>query len=75
MALSASTTLSATVQRVTDVFTNEEFIRHTSFTVGGELKSFEDQRPHHRRVHAPRPCAPCPRTACRTLRASWLAPR
>lgn len=41
MTLSASTTLSAPVQRVTDVFADEEFARHASFTVGGELKSFE----------------------------------
>lgn len=41
MALSASTTLSASPQRVTDVFCNEDFIKHVSFTVGGELKSFE----------------------------------
>jgi hypothetical protein len=45
MALSASTTLPANVQRVTDVFTNEEFVRHTSFTVGGELKSFQISGP------------------------------
>lgn len=41
MALAASTTLTASPQRVTDVFTNEEFIQHVSFTVGGTLKSFE----------------------------------
>ncbi|WP_125610474.1 DUF2505 domain-containing protein [Specibacter cremeus] len=45
MALSASTILPADVQRVTDVFTNQEFIAHTSFTVGGELKSFEISGP------------------------------
>lgn len=45
MALAASTTLSATAQRVTDVFTNEDFIKHVSFTVGGELKSFEISGP------------------------------
>ncbi|MHA7175623.1 DUF2505 domain-containing protein [Arthrobacter sp. Sr24] len=40
MALAAATTLSATIQRVTDVFTNEDFIKHVSETVGGELKKF-----------------------------------
>ena len=40
MALSASTTLQAPAQSVTDVFTNQEFIKHVSETVGGELKSF-----------------------------------
>lgn len=40
MALAASTTLSATAQSVTDVFANEDFIKHVSETVGGELKSF-----------------------------------
>ncbi len=45
MALTASTTLSAGVQRVTDVFANEEFVKHVSFTVGGELKSFEINGP------------------------------
>lgn len=40
MALAASTTLSAPAQSVTDVFANEEFIKHVSETVGGELKSF-----------------------------------
>jgi len=40
MALAASTTLAASAQSVTDVFTNEEFIKHVSETVGGELKSF-----------------------------------
>jgi len=45
MALAASTTLSAPAQRVTDVFTNEDFIKHVSFTVGGELKSYEISGP------------------------------
>lgn len=45
MALTASTTLSATAQRVTDVFADEEFVKHVSFTVGGELKSFEISGP------------------------------
>lgn len=40
MALAASTTLSATAQSVTDVFANEDFIKHVSETVGGELLSF-----------------------------------
>ena len=40
MALAASTTLSASAQSVTDVFTNADFIKHVSETVGGELKSF-----------------------------------
>ena len=40
MALAASTTLLAPAQRVTDVFTNANFIKHVSETVGGELKSF-----------------------------------
>lgn len=40
MALTASTTLSATAQRITEVFADEEFIKHVSATVGGELKSF-----------------------------------
>lgn len=39
MALSASTTLPASVERVTEVFTNEDFLRHTSEHVGGELKT------------------------------------
>lgn len=45
MALSASTNLSATVQRVTDVFVDKEFLEHVSSTVGGELKSFEISGP------------------------------
>ena len=45
MALTASTSLSATAQRVTDVFADEEFLKHVSFTVGGELKSFEISGP------------------------------
>ncbi|WP_288026683.1 DUF2505 domain-containing protein [Arthrobacter sp.] len=45
MALTAATTLSATAQRVTDVFADEEFVKHVSFTVGGELKSFEINGP------------------------------
>ncbi|WP_427016778.1 DUF2505 domain-containing protein [Pseudarthrobacter sp. P1] len=45
MALSASTTLPASVQRITDVFTDEDFIRHTSQTVGGDLTSFEVSGP------------------------------
>lgn len=40
MALAASTTLSATAQSVTDVFANEDFIKHVSETVGGVLLSF-----------------------------------
>ncbi|MHA7269368.1 DUF2505 domain-containing protein [Arthrobacter sp. HLT1-20] len=40
MALAASTTLSATAQSVTDVFTNADFVKHVSETVGGELLSF-----------------------------------
>lgn len=40
MALAASTTLAATAQDVTDVFTNADFIKHVSEQVGGELKSF-----------------------------------
>ena len=40
MALAASTTLSASAENVTDVFTNADFIKHVSETVGGELKSF-----------------------------------
>ena len=39
MALSASTTLPYSVQTVTDVFTDEAFLKHTSEHVGGELKS------------------------------------
>lgn len=39
MALSASRTLPAPVERITSVFTDEAFIRHTSEHVGGELKS------------------------------------
>jgi len=45
MALTASTTLSANAQRITDVFADEDFIKHVSFTVGGELKSFEISGP------------------------------
>lgn len=40
MALAASTTLSASAQSVTDVFTNEDFIKHVSETVGGTLLQF-----------------------------------
>ncbi len=40
MALAASTTLSAPAQNVTDVFTNADFVKHVSETVGGELISF-----------------------------------
>ncbi len=39
MALSASTTLPYDVATVTDVFTDEAFLKHTSEHVGGELKS------------------------------------
>ena len=39
MALSASTTLPYDVQTVTDVFTDEAFLKHTSEHVGGELTS------------------------------------
>lgn len=39
MALSASTTLPYDVATVTDVFTDEAFLKHTSERVGGELKS------------------------------------
>lgn len=45
MALSASTTLPAPVQRVTDVFTDEDFVRDTAARVGGELKSYEVSGP------------------------------
>ena len=40
MALSASTNLPHTVDRVTAVFVNEDFLRHTSELVGGTLESF-----------------------------------
>lgn len=40
MALAASTTLAASAQSVTDVFSNADFIKHVSEKVGGELKSF-----------------------------------
>ncbi|MDN3937461.1 MULTISPECIES: DUF2505 domain-containing protein [unclassified Arthrobacter] len=40
MALSASTTLPHTVESVTAVFANEDFLRHTSELVGGTLESF-----------------------------------
>ncbi|MET4094472.1 DUF2505 domain-containing protein [Arthrobacter sp. UYCu712] len=40
MPLSASTTLPHSVDRVTAVFVNEEFLRHTSEYVGGTLESF-----------------------------------
>lgn len=40
MPLSASTTLPHSVDRVTAVFANEEFLRHTSEYVGGTLESF-----------------------------------
>lgn len=39
MALSASTTLPAVPQRITEIFTDEEFLRHTSERVGGTLES------------------------------------
>jgi hypothetical protein len=38
--LSASTTLPHSVDRVTAVFVNEDFLRHTSEHVGGTLESF-----------------------------------
>jgi hypothetical protein len=41
MPLSASSTLPASVQRITEVFTDEAFIRHISESVGGNLESFE----------------------------------
>jgi len=40
MALSASTTLPHSVDRVAAVFVNEDFQRHTSQLVGGSLESF-----------------------------------
>ena len=40
MALSASTTLPHSVESVTAVFANEDFLRHTSELVGGTLESF-----------------------------------
>lgn len=40
MALSASTTLPHSVDRVTATFVNEDFLRHTSEHVGGTLESF-----------------------------------
>lgn len=40
MALSASTTLPHSVDRVAAVFVNEDFQRHTSELVGGTLESF-----------------------------------
>jgi len=40
MALSASTNLPHHVGRVTAVFVNEDFLRHTSELVGGTLESF-----------------------------------
>lgn len=40
MPLSASTTIPHSVDRVTAVFANEEFLRHTSEYVGGTLESF-----------------------------------
>jgi Protein of unknown function (DUF2505) len=39
MALNASTTLPYSVQQVTEVFTDEAFLRHTSEHVGGTLTS------------------------------------
>lgn len=45
MALSASTTLPASVERVVAVFTTEDFVRRTSEAVGGELVSFEVSGP------------------------------
>lgn len=39
MALSASTTLPADPQRVAEVFTDKEFVRHVSEKVGGSLES------------------------------------
>ncbi|WP_026534895.1 DUF2505 domain-containing protein [Arthrobacter sp. H14] len=41
MALSASTNLPANPQRVTEVFTNEDFVRHISEKVGGTLESLK----------------------------------
>ena len=38
MALSASTNLPHSVDRVTAVFVNEDFLRHTSELVGGTLE-------------------------------------
>ncbi|WP_205759957.1 DUF2505 family protein [Arthrobacter sp. PAMC25564] len=40
MSLSASTTVPHSVDRVTAVFVNEDFLRHTSELVGGTLESF-----------------------------------
>ena len=40
MALSASTTVQHSVDRVAAVFVNEDFLRHTSELVGGTLESF-----------------------------------
>ncbi|MGZ4660652.1 MAG: DUF2505 domain-containing protein [Arthrobacter sp.] len=41
MALSASTTLPHSVERVAEVLVNEDFQRHTSELVGGTLESFK----------------------------------
>jgi hypothetical protein len=41
MALSASTTLPYSIAQVTDTFTSEEFLRHISELVGGNLVSVE----------------------------------
>ncbi len=41
MALRATTTLSHPVQRVTAVFTDEDFIRSSTESIGGKLTSFE----------------------------------
>lgn len=40
MALSASTTIDASVDRVAAIFCSEDFVRHTSELVGGTLESF-----------------------------------
>ena len=40
MALSASTTLPYSAAKVTETFTDEAFLRHTSELVGGILESY-----------------------------------
>ncbi len=45
MTLRATTTLHHTVQRVTEVFTDEDFIRSSSESVGGKLVSFKRNGP------------------------------
>ena len=72
MALSASTTLPHSVDRVAAVFANEDFLRHTSELVGGTLESFTVDG-DIAGAFSTTSSAPCPPPGCRRLPASSSA--